>query len=190
MDMFEVATGFYLILSLFHSVIVIHQFILSSVSFSLVEWARTWCDVADQLLNSGPVSDSDCGLGSAGTLMTEFLYLWNWSAAFQVLEPWDLMKVLISWWPAGPPVGPGEGRCPGFLRQPLPTASSALLSITHAAFRFLSFCKIDCTTDESPKWWCHSQRTPGLLQALSNCVPKRRIYSPSLPAHPRSPGRT
>lgn len=73
--MFEVATGFYLILSLFHSVIMIHQFILSSVSFSLVEWSRTWCDVADQLLNSGPVSDSDCGLGSAGALMTEFLYL-------------------------------------------------------------------------------------------------------------------
>lgn len=75
MDIFEVATGFYLILYLIHSVIVIHQFILSSVSFSLVEWARTWCDVGDQLLNSGRVSDSDCGLGSAGARMTEFLYL-------------------------------------------------------------------------------------------------------------------
>lgn len=80
------------------------------------------------------------------------------------VRTWDLMKVVISWWPAGPPVGPGEGRWPGFLRQALPTASCALFSITRATFRFLSFCEIDCTTDESPKWWCHSQRTSRALK--------------------------
>lgn len=165
MDIVEVAAGFYFILCVLPSVTATRQLILSSLSFALVARARTWGDVGDQLLNSGPVSDSDRALGPAGTLlMTEFLYLWSWRAVFQVLEPWDLMKVVISWWLAGPPVRPGEGRCPGFLRQPLLTASSALFSITHAAFRFLSVCKIDCTTDESPKWWCHSQRTSRTLE--------------------------
>ena len=55
---------------------VIQQLLLTSVPFGLVARARTWGDVGGQPLSSGPVSDLDWGLGSAGTLLvTEFLYL-------------------------------------------------------------------------------------------------------------------
>ena len=57
-------------------VTVIQQLLLTSVPFGLVVRARTWGDVGGQPLSSGPVSDLDWGLGSAGTLLvTEFLYL-------------------------------------------------------------------------------------------------------------------
>lgn len=42
MGTFEVTIGFYLILYLYHSMIMIYQMILWTVSLRLVEWAKKW----------------------------------------------------------------------------------------------------------------------------------------------------
>ena len=80
---------------------------------------------------------------------------------------------------------PAAGSCPGFPKHPVPGASSASFSITHATFRYLSFFKVECVIDDSPQWWCHSPRTSRALETrVSQTVFKKGVSAVHpLPTH-------